>query len=209
MPEFDNKPSVLTWSCGDAEKKLIALSSAIILFDLTGGSIPDQQLKLPLINLRFEDTQNIVYIVFFLLLWYWYRHLQTNKKSEHIIAINNEIFADRTMTKLEKIYADKHNMYTHVEGIYFDVDQHSFKPSIRFNQRKDFDIKDDYKDFNDVSGRLLIGLRILKAILLKPSFARYVTPYALFTAAFTCMLFIILEPTLYNLINQTDYSKPY
>lgn len=65
MPINDNNPE---------RKNLIILSISIILFYLADGTIDGNVIRLPIINIKFNNPSALIYFIWTLLAWFLYRY---------------------------------------------------------------------------------------------------------------------------------------
>lgn len=104
MPYTDNNAS---------RRNLIVWSLAIIVFNLGGGTLPDGELKLPLVSVQLSTPQNIVLVPWLILGWFAYRFHLSNL-GEFSRSLNEAIwnsweipsFQKTLVAKLEKSKPD-------------------------------------------------------------------------------------------------------
>ena len=100
MPIADSNPE---------RRNLTLLSFFIILYFLGGASFEEKVIKLPLINLKFENYITLGIMVWLLLAWFLFRYRITNKNYINKWSQENN-FKIKFNVKILREYLTKHNI---------------------------------------------------------------------------------------------------
>jgi hypothetical protein len=187
----------------DPERRnLLVTSLAFIVFFYAGGSFPENEVRLQVINASFSDPKVLCVIAWVLLFWFLYRYWQTHSSS-FSDGFENEIrryhgkvyFLKYVSKKIGKpMIEDKEEGY-HVEGMIREKGKigirYSYASSVgrekktgqitSWSNRKEDDKGVVYLD--DFIGHLLRLRAYIECCFWHPSFASYIIPYFVFLLA--------------------------
>lgn len=187
----------------DPERRnLMVISMAFIVYFYAGGSFPENEVRLQVINASFSNPKVLGVIAWVLLFWFLYRYWQKHSssfsdgfKNEIYSYYKRKYFSKYVSKKLgSPIIKDEDEGY-HIDGMKREDGkvgiQYSYASSVgrdektgeinSWSNRKDDDRGVVYLD--DFGGRVLNMRANIECCFRHPSFASYVVPYIVFTLA--------------------------
>jgi hypothetical protein len=184
----------------DPERRnLVVTSLGFIIFYWGEGSLVSDELRLQLVNIKFENTSFLAVFAWVMLFWfawrYWLTHQGDAKKE-----FTNELFHLVDQEFLNKYVAHKTGLVYQGNGGFgavkrIPLEPDKYPPRLKYMELKKTEQGDDGVERNVSNDRQLnipfAGMSLLKidfkfsilAAIRKPGFTSYYVPYLLFYAA--------------------------
>jgi hypothetical protein len=200
---LEHQARIMAIQDSDPERRnLMVISMAFIVYFYAGGSFPENEVRLQVINVSFSNPKVLVIIGWGLLFWFFYRYWQKHSSS-FTDGFNSEIyryyhkgyFSKYVSKKLGKpIMKDEDEGY-HIDGMIREDGKFGIRYCYASNvgrdektgevsswsSRKEDDRGEIYLD--DFIGHCLRFRAYIECCFRHPSFASYVVPYIVFFIA--------------------------
>jgi len=209
------KQRKLSMSDGNPERRnLVLLSVAIILFHLADGGFIDKKLKLPFINIQFDNFEILGSFIWILLFWFLLRYWQTTKGNfttefrSELSDVSSKSFIMMMYIKFKRnLHYKKINGY---ESIYLQPVSESNYKIVLSNKILEGEIKKgkvtkvtkkvafEEKEsilLNNFIGKTILLLTKIETAIVRPSFNAYIMPYIILSFA---LLTVFLHSEFYK-----------
>lgn len=190
----------------DPERRnLLVTSLAFVMYYLAGGHVADNNVRVQIVNITFDNKLALAVFAWVMLLWFAFRYWQTRESTffhsflaEVVHEKNHKLFSWYLLRQYDwsdkerlQIYSMCLNLWTRTINYEYKYTESTPSPGVRAQTKAE---NNQRAKLNTPSGLLIIVFFVIKNIIKKPSFASIAVPYLLFYAAVTLGLYHSVIP---------------
>ncbi|BCN93244.1 hypothetical protein THMIRHAM_10290 [Thiomicrorhabdus immobilis] len=168
-------------------RNLNLLAVSIIVYFFAGGQLTDDNVRLHIINVTFNNPEVLTFFIWGLLIWFLYRYWLTNKNSwkegfysEAKCSLISKYSYSYLVKKFGLSNDYSNSFYPDKHWVYFGTAHHEkkfyFAHILKDNEGKQ---KHEYKDVETITDRILVLITTVITFFSEPSLSTYFIPYLL------------------------------